>query len=112
MMRRSTLWMRSALTWVTQKSMTHAFSGLAPGICSPLSRPPSRDAAPPARIATVRAGCIATSALTALGVADHALAPLLLSFGQLVAIAGVWIFLLAEIDADRRAFELVALAEE
>src|SRR5690606_8601539 len=52
------------------------------------------------------------SALAALGVADHAGAPALLAFGQLVALAGVGILAVAEFDADRRAFEAVALAEE
>src|ERR1700754_1446113 len=101
----------------TERSLyvrARAISASPPTISSPLSRPPRRDAAPPARIATVRAGrCIAArSALAALRAADHALAPALLTFGQLVALAGERILLLAELDADRRAFELVALAEE
>src|SRR6186713_2298533 len=91
---------------------THSIIGFPASGSRPLSRPSSRDAAPPARIATVSAGVVIASALAALGVPDHALTPLLLAFGQLVALARVRIFLLGEIDPDRRALELVAPAEE
>src|SRR5579875_1224938 len=50
--------------------------------------------------------------LAPLHLADHPLPLALLSFGQHVPLARKGIFAIAEIDADRRAFQLVALAEE
>src|SRR5689334_12262573 len=94
-------------------SSDHSINGRPRSGSRPLSRPPSRDASPPARIATVSFGVvIAISALAALRAADHLLTPLLLAFRELVALARERVFFLAEIDANRRAFHLEALAEE
>src|SRR5579871_3295593 len=50
--------------------------------------------------------------LAALHLANHALTLALLAFGKHVAAAGERVVAIAEIDAHRRAFQLVALAEE
>src|SRR5690348_9289334 len=112
---------------------TLSTTGLPRKESRPLSRPPTRRPSPPARMtprvrgaAAIPSPCVSVaggirpvSDLTGGSrpallsyVADHPPPLALLAFGERVAATGERILAFAELDADRRAFQLVALAEE
>src|SRR6185312_14744920 len=93
------------LHWLRNRSCTCSTSGRPHNGSKPLSASPTRRPAPPARI-TPSVSSAATH------VADHPPAFALLALGEHVALARVRIFAFAELDADWRAFQLVALSVE